>query len=104
MAGTNTLDYSTLTVTDTAQVLAETSSPVMPTRAKGAIITGEVNQWRWRDDGTAPTSSEGHLMNPGDILTFDSWTVPSQNWVSVLKAIQVIEVTGAPLLKISWYD
>ena len=100
----NNIDYSTLTVTNAAQTLASACSPAMPARAKGALITSEDNQWRWRDDGTAPTSSEGHLVNIGDVLTFDSWTVPKQNWRSVLQAIQVIEVTGTPLIKISWYD
>lgn len=76
----------------------------MPAKAKGAEITCEANQWRWRDDGTAPTSTEGHLMSPGDVLTFDSWTTPRTNWRAVLNAIQVIEVTGTPVLKISWYD
>ena len=104
MAGVNCIDYSTLTVTNTAQVMASTCSPTIPDRAKGAMITCETDQWRWRDDGTAPTDTEGHLMNPGDVLTFDSWSVPKQNWRQVMKAIQVIEVTGTPILKISWYD
>jgi len=60
---------------------------------------------RWRDDGTAPTASEGHLMNVGDVLTFDSWSVPKLNWRETLLAIQVIR-TGATngALKISWYN
>ena len=103
--GTNNLDYSTLTVTDTAQVVNTACSPVMPTNAQGAIMTVETAPIRWRDDGTVPTSTEGHLMDAGDVLTFDSWTVPNSNWKQVLRAIQVIRTTATSgALKISWYD
>ena len=76
----------------------------MPSQAKGALITVETDQVRWRDDGTDPTSSEGHLLNAGDVLTFDSWSVPKLNWRQVLNAIKVIRVTNDAKLKISWYD
>ena len=102
--GVNNIDYSTLTVTDSAQVVAETCSPVMPSQAKGALITVETNQIRYREDGTAPSSSEGILLSPGDDLIYDSWTPPGNNWRNVLLKLQVIEVTGTPLLKIHWYD
>ena len=103
--GTNNVDYSTLTVTDTAQVLATAASPVLASQAHGAVISVEAAPVRWRDDGTAPTASEGHLLNVGDVLTFDSWSVPNVNWKQVLKAIQFIRTTGTNgLLKISWYD
>ncbi len=103
--GTNNVAYSTLTVTDTAQVMATACSPVMASQAHGAIITVEGSPIRWRDDGTAPTTTEGHLMNAGDVLTFDSWSVPSVNWRQVLNAVQVIRATTTNgLLKISWYD
>mgnify|MGYP001579971841 FL=1 len=103
--GINNLDYSTLTVTGSAQVLATACSPVMPSQTKGAVITVEGAPVRWRDDGTAPTATEGQLMNVGDVLTFDSWTVPEQNWKQILRAIQFIRTTATSgLLKISWYD
>lgn len=102
--GINNVDYSTLTVTSAAQVVATACTPVMPTTAKGAIITVENDQIRYRSDGTAPTATEGHLLSAGDILTYDSWTVPNANWRSALKALQVIEVTNDAKLKISWYD
>ena len=99
----NNIDYSTMTATSAAKVLSTAASPVMPDRAKGMILTVETDKVRWRDDGTAPTTTEGHLLNNGDVLTFDSWT-NGVNWRSVLKAIQFIHVTNDAALKISWYD
>ena len=37
-----------------------------------ALITCETAQIRFRIDGTNPTASEGHILNPGDILKLDS--------------------------------
>ena len=103
--GVNNVGYSTLTATDTAQVLAATCSPVMPSQAKGATISVEDAPIRWRSDGTAPTATEGQYLSPGDVLTFNSWTVPSVNWRQVLRAIQVIRVAATSgKLKISWFD
>ena len=100
----NNIDYSTLTVTSGTQVLATTCSPVMPSGAKGALITVEGAQIRWRDDGEVATASDGHIMNVGDVLTFDSWTVPN-NWRTVMARIQVIRTGGVDgTLRISWYD
>ena len=31
----------------------------------------EAAQVRWRDDGTAPTASVGHLLEIGQVLTYD---------------------------------
>jgi len=101
----NNIDYSTLSVTSATQVLATTCSPVMPSQAKGAVITLETAPIRWRDDGEVASATEGHRMNVGDVLTFDSWTVPKLNWRTVLARIQVIrEGATSGALKISWYD
>ena len=103
--GLNNCGYSTMAVTDTAKVLATGCSPVMPGQARGAVITVETAQIRYRDDGTAPTDTEGHILNVGDVLTFDSWTIPEQSWKQVLKAIQFIRTGGTSgALRISWYD
>lgn len=102
MGGINCLDHSTLTVTNAAQTVSTACSPVMPTGAKGAVITVETDQVRWRADAAA--DADGHLLNSGDVLTFDSWSVPKLNWSSVLKALSVIRVTANAALKISWYD
>ena len=37
-----------------------------------AFITAETAQMRYTVDGTAPTTANGHLLNPGDILKLDS--------------------------------
>ena len=73
MSGINNVDYSTLTVTGSAQVVSTAASPAMNGLAKGAIMTVETAPIRWRDDGTAPTPTEGHLLLPGGILEFNSW-------------------------------
>ena len=104
MGGINCIDYSTLTVSNTALVVATACSPTMPERAKGAEMTVETDAIRFRIDGDAPTSTEGTLLNIGDILNYDSWTTPRANWRSVLNAIQVIRVTTDAKLKIHWYD
>ena len=36
------------------------------------FITCETAQVRFRVDGTAPTTAEGHLIGPSDVLTLDS--------------------------------
>ena len=37
-----------------------------------ALITCETAQVRFTVDGTAPTTTVGHLLNPGDVLRLDS--------------------------------
>jgi len=101
--GRNCIDYSTLTVTSTPLTLHDNCSPVRPTQAKGCIITVETDQVRWRADGTSPTTSEGHLLSSGDILTFNSWS-DNINWISVLLKIEFIRVTNDAKLKINWFD
>ncbi len=101
--GTNCIDYSTLTVSSAALVMATSCAPVMPSRAKGCEITVESDQVRYRIDGADPDSSEGHLLEVGDVLTFDSWTT-NVNWRSVMAAIKFIRVTADVKLKISWFD
>ena len=99
----NSLDYSTLTVSNTALVLKDNATPEMPKFAHGAIITVEDDQVRYREDGTAPTSTEGILLNSGDVLNYDSWTT-GVNWRNLLRKVQFIRVTNDAKLKIHWYD
>jgi len=37
-----------------------------------ALVTAETAQVRFTVDGTAPTTTVGHLLNPGDTLELDS--------------------------------
>jgi hypothetical protein len=66
-----------------------------------ALITVEgppgTDTVRWRDDGQAPTSTVGMLMNMG--TTGDQPMLYSGN----LGAIQFIKAAGNPILNISYY-
>ncbi len=105
MAGVNVIDYSTLSINTTVTALSD-ATPSMPDGAKGALVTLEQANLRMRTDGTDPTTSEGHLVYVGDVLTFDSWTVPKQNWRSTFRTCEFIQAVAATtgLLKITWYD
>jgi len=95
------IDYATLTVSNTAKGLADATpaiTAVTPT-VKRAVITLETDQVRWRCDGTAPTSSEGHLMEVGSALSF-----MSNGYQQTLNKIKFIRVTGDAALKITYYD
>lgn len=50
----------------TADVIAET--------AVEAFVSVEGAQVRYRIDGTAPTGTEGHILNSGDTLTVQGYT------------------------------
>ena len=97
----NPIDYATLAVSSTAVSLND-ATPPLPGNAKGAIITVETDQIRYREDGTVPTSSEGILLNAGDILTYPSWAGPS--WKLVMEKVRFIRVTNDAALKIQYYD
>jgi hypothetical protein len=59
-------DYESLTITN-AVAVSVTASKLDSVRQ--AIITVEDNPIRCRWDGTAPTTTEGHLFQSGDALT-----------------------------------
>jgi len=102
--GVNVLDYSTLTVSSSAQVVQSTCSPQMPGFAHGATIVCEDEQWRYRLDDTAPTATEGILVEAGEKVIFDSWTSPRTDWRNVLKKMQVIRVVNDGAMKIHFFD
>ena len=105
MPGVNPIDFSTLTVTDTAVTLATGCSPAMPAGAKGALITLETAQVRFRSDGEAASSTVGHKMYVGDALCYDSWSVPKENWRTEFNKLSFIRIAGTSgVLSISWYD
>ena len=58
-----------------------------------ALITPETQGVRWRDDGTAPTSTVGMPLAAGVTLQYDG----------DLNKIQFIEQTGSAKLNISYY-
>jgi hypothetical protein len=62
--------YESATVSTVAVTLtAATYAPSGQTQAAFAIITVESNPLRYRIDGTAPTSIEGHAATDGGFLT-----------------------------------
>ena len=94
-AVTSSLGYQQITSLSSAQSLT------VPTRDKLgnyqmatiALITPETQGVRWRDDGTAPTSTVGMPLAAGVTLQYDG----------DLSKIQFIEQTAGAKLNISYY-
>jgi len=101
MGAKNNIDFATLTASSTLAVGLDSASPALSAGATvhEAFFTFEGAQARWRADGTAPTTSEGHLMFIGDDLDFTDG-----NWRSVLGKIKFIAVSGTAKIKISYLD
>jgi hypothetical protein len=100
----NCVGHSKITVSNVSINLATGGSTTMPNTARGCQVTVETDQVRYREDGTAPTSSTGHLLNSGDIYTCDSWSRPNANWDSLMRLTNFIRVTGDATLMVSWYE
>jgi hypothetical protein len=77
--------YETKTVSTTAVVLTE---GVYQNNTR-ALITVEVGSVRFRLDGTAPTTSVGHLLSTGDQLVLDS--------ADQIQKVQFISAAGGTL-------
>ena len=60
--------YESVTVSSTSKALTSGTYGLQ----HHAFITCETATVRFRLDGTAPTSSVGHLLDPGDVLKLDS--------------------------------
>ena len=59
-----------------------------------AVIQAETQDVRWRDDGTAPTTSVGMLLSAGQQIAY----------YGDLSAIKFIEVTASAKLNVSYYS
>ncbi len=96
MAGANCIDYAYMAVSSTAKALKTCSTGGIPDRAKGLSISVESAAVRMRMDGTSPTTDigGGDPLNVGDIFVLNSWTVPSQNWRSVMLSTSFIAKAG----------
>lgn len=101
------VDYATLTLSTTAggKMLTGASPAINSTALSGtvkrALITVEVANARFRTDGTAPTTSEGHLLYVGDVLN-----MTTRGWGTLLNSttlLKFIGESGAPKLKITYY-
>ena len=63
--GGSTYDaYESISVSSVAVILTVATYGPRP----HAVITVEDNSIRFRLDGTAPTATEGHLAEPGDVI------------------------------------
>jgi hypothetical protein len=80
--------YQQITALNTATLLT------VPTGSTLAVIEAEAQQVRWRDDGTNPTASVGHVLNPGDVLVYRG----------NLSGIRFIEVAASAKLSVSYYN
>ncbi len=72
--------------------------PLIPTLPAGdlplyAVIQSNGGTIRWRDDGTAPTSTIGMVIASGGELLY----------AGDLYTLQLIEATGTPIADISFY-
>jgi hypothetical protein len=82
-----------------AATLASAQTLTVPAGANLAVISvegtaGTGNGVRWRDDGTAPTSTVGILIPPGNTLVYSA----------AINAIQFIEAGGSSLINVSYYQ
>ena len=93
---TSCLGYQQITSLSAASGLTVPSidpSTGLTVKANFALITPETQGVRWRDDGTAPTSSVGMPLAAGVTLQYDG----------DLSKIKFIEQTASAKLNISYY-
>lgn len=96
----NILDYATLAVSTAAVGLVASADPVLPAKCKRIFITAETQAARWRADGTAPTSTEGHVLAKDDSISFTG-----ANYRQLLENIKFIATaSGDSALKITYFD
>jgi len=96
------VDYESITVSNVAKTLtaskyftAGSGTTTGVELAQRAIVTVEDDEVRIRFDGTAPTSSEGHLLGVGDQVELDN--------IQELRSFQAIRVTTDAKLKVTYY-
>ena len=82
--------YDTLSVSSSSVQLP---TSIRNTKSDFVLITVETDQVRFRIDGTAPTASEGHLLNTNDILELHD--------AAEINNARFIRVTTDATLKIS---
>lgn len=92
------LGYCKLSATTSASVLVSTCSGGIPTGATYALICNEGSEARWRDDGTAPTTSLGQILGSGTTSGPTCF-----GYSASLSALQFIAQTGTATFDISFY-
>ena len=73
--------------------LSSATGLTVPTGATRALIAPLTKDIRWRDDGTAPTSSVGMPLVVGTTLNYDG----------DLNKIRFIETAASAVLNVSYY-
>lgn len=86
------LGYGQLAVT--AAALLSTITGGIPAGTRLAIITPDTQAARWRDDGTAPTTTVGYPLPVGSELRYDGQQFSS---------LQFIAQTGTSTLNVTFY-
>ena len=81
------LGYQQLTNLNTAQKLT------VPAGANCCLLSVKTQDVRWRDDGTAPTSTVGMILSAGGELDYSG----------DLTMIQFILASGSPILDVTYY-
>lgn len=95
--GPTIVDFEALAVTSGAAVsLTSTKVQAATNNVKRqyALITVEDNSVRWRADGTAPTTTVGHLAPAGTTIKLDSY--------AQLLNFKAIATAGAANLSVSY--
>ena len=78
----NTIDYGVYTVTDTAALFLSFGTPAtLPTSARSFKGRLETASLRARGDGTAPTATEGELIEIGDDVILDKHQIMTTNFI-----------------------
>lgn len=87
--------YESVTVTGTAGGLTASTFFIPQHPATRALLTLETGEIRFRYDGTAPTASEGHLLEAGQQLELLGTAA-----IANFKAIRTTSTSG--VLKVSY--
>jgi len=65
-----------------------------PSNSNAIVVVVETAAVRWRDDGTAPTSSVGMFLDIGSTLTY----------MGDISKVQFVAVSGSPVIDVSFYS
>jgi hypothetical protein len=77
-----------------SSTLVSSCSGGIPTRTAWAVLCVETADIRWRDDGTAPTTSVGMPVAAGQCFYYSG----------TFATLRVIAQTGSPKVNISFYS
>ncbi len=89
----------------TLQSATSLTLPTIPNGVNGVglvIVQVEGGQVRWRDDGTAPTSSVGMIIG---LATGTAAELAGElDYTGEAKKLQFIDSGGTPILNVSYYE